>query len=142
MPEPVTESVTGSVTEVVTAATLAAFSAAWNRHDIDALMSFMHADCVFQTAAGPEACGARHAGHAAVRTAFAAAWQAVPDAQWRNGRHRVDGDFGVSEWTFTGTAAGGSRIETDGVDLFTFRDGKIALKNVFRKARTAPPAGR
>lgn len=124
----------------VTATTLAAFSAAWNRHDIDALMSFMHADCVFQTAAGSEACGTRHVGHEAVRKAFASAWETVPDAQWIDGRHRVDGDFGVSQWTFTGTAADGSRIESDGVDLFTFKDGKIALKNVFRKARPNLPA--
>lgn len=124
----------------VTEATLAAFSEAWNRHDIDALMSFMTEDCVFETAAGPDACGTRHTGAAAVRKAFAGAWEAVPDAQWRNGVHRVMGDFGVSQWTFTGTAADGSRIESNGVDLFTFRDGKIAVKNVFRKARPNLPA--
>jgi ketosteroid isomerase-like protein len=126
----------------VTTATLEAFSAAWNAHDIDALMSFMSGDCVFLTAAGPEACGTRIAGTEAVRKAFAAAWQAVPDAQWRNGVHFVSGDFGSSQWTFTGTAADGSRIETDGIDVFTFRNGKIALKNVFRKARPNLPAAK
>lgn len=126
----------------VTADTLAAFGHAWNRHDIDALMSFMHEDCVFQTAGGADPFGTRHSGHAAVRAAFAAAWAAVPDAQWQNARHRVDGDAGTSEWTFTGTGADGARIEVDGVDLFAFRDGKIALKNVFRKARSAPPAAK
>ena len=119
----------------VTVATLAAFSDAWNRHDVEALMSFMHDDCVFETAAGSEACGARHVGRDAVRKAFAAAWANVPDAQWRNGRHVVHGDFGVSQWTFTGTAADGSRIETDGVDVFTFKDGRILVKNAFRKMR-------
>jgi ketosteroid isomerase-like protein len=126
----------------VTVATLAAFSAAWNRHDIDALMSFMSEDCVFQTAAGPDACGTRIRGTQAVRQAFAAAWQAVPDAQWTNGVHFVSGDFGTSQWTFTGTAADGSRIEVDGVDLFTFRDGKIFVKNVFRKQRPNLPAAK
>ena len=126
----------------VTAATLAAFSEAWNRHDIDALMSFMHPDCVFQTAGGPDACGTRVAGLDAVRKAFASAWEAVPDAQWTRGRHFVHGDFGVSQWTFTGTAADGSRIEGDGVDLFAFKDGKIVLKNVFRKARPNLPAAK
>jgi steroid delta-isomerase-like uncharacterized protein len=120
--------------------TLTAFADAWNRHDVDALMSFMSDDCVFQTAAGPEACGSRITGTAAVRAAFAAAWQAVPDAQWTNGRHFVHGDFGTSQWTFTGTAADGSRIEADGIDVFTFKGGKIALKNVFRKARPNLPA--
>jgi ketosteroid isomerase-like protein len=131
-----------SASTPVTIAMLEAFSAAWNAHDIDALMSFMSEDCVFQTAAGSEACGTRVTGPEAVRKAFAAAWQAVPDAQWENGVHFVHGDFGTSQWTFTGTAADGSRIETDGIDVFTFKNGKIALKNVFRKARPNIPAAK
>ena len=119
----------------VTESTLSAFSDAWNRHDIDALMSFMSEDCVFQSAGGPQACGACHVGEQAVRQAFAAAWATMPDARWLNGKHFVQGDFGVSEWTFEGTAADGSRVQTDGVDIFTFKNGKIALKNAFRKAR-------
>ena len=126
----------------VTTATLEAFGDAWNRHDIDALMSFMTDDCVFMTAGGPDACGTRHVGFDAVRKAFPAAWVASPDAQWRNAQHVVVGDFGVSQWTFTGTAPDGSRIESDGVDVFTFRNGKIAVKNVFRKSRPNLPAAR
>ena len=124
----------------VTESTLAAFSEAWNRHDVDALMSFMSDDCVFMTAGGPDACGARHVGREAVAKAFAGAWAALADAQWRKGVHFVQGDFGVSQWTFTGTAADGTRVETDGVDIFTFKDGKIAVKNAFRKARPNLPA--
>lgn len=124
----------------VSVETLAAFGDAWNRHDIDSLMGFMTEDCIFHSAVGPDACGARHVGARAVRLAFAAAWQAVPDAQWRNGQHFVHGDFGISQWTFTGTAADGSRIETDGIDVFGFRGAKIHLKNVFRKARANLPA--
>jgi ketosteroid isomerase-like protein len=126
----------------VTTQMLAEFSNAWNRHDIDALMSFMSDDCVFQTAAGPDACGTRITGREAVRRAFEAAWQTVPDAQWINGVHFVHGDFGTSQWTFTGTAADGSRIESDGIDVFTFKGGKIQLKNVFRKARPNLPAAK
>jgi ketosteroid isomerase-like protein len=126
----------------VTTITLEAFSAAWNRHDVDALMSFMTEDCVFQTAAGADACGTRISGAASVRKAFAAAWETVPDAQWTNGMHFVSGDFGTSQWTFTGTAADGSRIEVDGIDVFTFKDGKIQLKNVFRKTRPHLPAAK
>lgn len=128
------------MSSAVTVDTLQAFADAWNAHDIDALMRFMHDDCVFETAAGPEACGARHVGREAVRKAFASAWQNFPDAQWRNARHLVAGDRGISEWTFTGTAADGSRIEANGVDVFTFRDGKILVKNVFRKDRPRLPA--
>ena len=139
---PVIQPVDQPITQPITAATLRAFSEAWNRHDADALMSFMSDDCVFQTAAGPDACGTRISGTQAVRQAFAAAWQAMPDAQWINGRHFVHGDFGTSQWTFTGTAADGSRIEIDGIDVFTFKGGKIQLKNVFRKARTNLPTAR
>ena len=127
-------------TATVTESTLAAFSEAWNRHDVDALMSFMSDDCVFMTAGGPDACGARHEGREAVAKAFAGAWATLPDAHWSNGVYFVQGDFGVSQWTFTGTAADGTRVETDGVDIFTFKDGKIAVKNAFRKARPNLPA--
>ena len=72
--------------------------------------------------------------------AFAAAWQNFPDAQWRNGRHWVCGEHGVSESTFTGTAADGSRVEADMVDVFTFKNGKIQVKNAYRKQRPALPA--
>jgi ketosteroid isomerase-like protein len=34
-----------------------------------------------------------------------------------------------------GTGADGKRIEANGVDIFTFRDGKILVKNAFRKVR-------
>ncbi|CAB3901668.1 hypothetical protein LMG26689_04519 [Achromobacter animicus] len=126
--------------QTVTVEMLAEFAAAWNRHDIDALMSFMSEDCVFETVGGPEHYGSRHAGPEAVRAAFAAAWTNFPDAQWENGRHWVAGDRGVSESTFRGTAADGSRVEADMVDVFTFKDGKIQVKNAFRKQRPALPA--
>ena len=115
-----------------TAETLQAFAAAWNRHDIDALMSFMHEACVFHAVAGPELFGRE-----AVREGFQLAWQAFPDAAWLDGEHFVCGERGVSESTFKGTKADGTRIEARMVDVFTFRDGKIAVKNAFRKDRTA-----
>ena len=114
---------------------LQAFVDAWNRHDLDALMSFMTDDCVFETAAGPDPCGSRHEGRQAVRAAFAQAWAVFPDAHWGNGSHFVFDDRGASEWTFTGTRHDGSRVEVNGCDIFTFRDGKIKGKNAFRKDR-------
>jgi len=126
----------------VTAETLARFGDAWNRHDIDSLMSFMTDDCIFETVAGPDVCGSRHVGREAVRKAFASAWESFPDAQWKNGNHWVAGDRGVSESTFVGTALDGSRVEANMVDLFVFRDGKIHVKNAFRKNRPAQPPAR
>jgi len=111
------------------------FADAWNRHDLDALMSMMTDDCVFEASAGPRVDGQRSEGKQAVRAAYAAVFEAFPDAHWGNARHFIVGDRGVSEWTFTGTQKDGKRVEVNGCDLFTFRDGKIALKNSYRKNR-------
>lgn len=124
----------------VTAADLQSFADAFNRHDADALMRFMTDDCVFEASAGAEVCGARYVGTEAVRAAFSEVWATYPDAQWRSPRHFVCGDRGVSEWTFSGTRADGGRVEVNGCDVFTFRDGKIALKNSYRKNRPPIPA--
>ena len=126
----------------VTPTVLQAFADAWNRHDIDALMSFMTDDCVFEASAGPEVGGTRYVGREAVRAGYAEVWATFPDAHWSNARHFVHGERGVSEWTFTGTRADGTRVEVNGCDVFTFRDGKIAVKNSYRKNRPALPARR
>ena len=116
---------------------LDAFAQAWNRHDVDALMTFMTDDCVFDTSAGPDVCGARYAGREQVRRGFADVFAMFPDAHWGGARHFVCGSRGVSEWTFTGTRRDGTRVEVTGCDVFTFRHGKIAIKNSYRKNRTA-----
>ena len=124
-------------TDEVTVEFLQAFADAWNRHDVDDLMSFMTDDCVFESSAGEEARGTRYEGAAAVRKGYAKAWRDFPDARWNDARHFVSGERGVSEWTFTGTRADGRRVAVAGCDLFTFRGGKIAVKNSYRKNR--PP---
>ena len=121
----------------VTAAHLEAFAQAWNRHDIEALMSFMADGCVFHTWTGPDAAGTRHIGHHAVRAAYQRAWADFPDAQWTRARHMVSGSRGISEWTFVGTrASDGKRVEVDGCDLFTFLGDKIRVKDSWRKSRS------
>jgi ketosteroid isomerase-like protein len=110
---------------------------AFNRHDIEGIMQFFADDCVFDAVGGSEVYGARFEGIDAIANAFTGVWKAMPDAQWGDHSHFVHGDRGVSEWTFTGTAANGSRIEAEGCDLFTMKDGKIVHKQAFRKNR--PP---
>jgi steroid delta-isomerase-like uncharacterized protein len=113
------------------------FADAWNRHDLEALMSMMTDDCVFDASAGPHVNGQRSEGTEEVRAAYAAVFQAFPDAHWANARHIISGNRGVSEWTFTGTQRDGKRVEVTGCDLFTLRDGKIVIKNSYRKNRPA-----
>ena len=124
----------------ITAETLAEFADAWNRHDIEALMSFMHDDCQFHAVAGPDLLGRSFVGRAQVREGFQLAWQTFPDAAWLDGDCFVCGDRAVLESTFKGTKADGTRIEARMVDVLTFRDGKITVKNAYRKDRPAQPA--
>lgn len=126
----------------ITPDTLQAFADAWNRHDLDALMNFMHDDCRFHAVAGPELLGRSFVGREQVREGFQLAWQTFPDAAWLDGDHFVCGDRGVSESTFKGTRSDGTRVEARMVDVFTFRDGKIAVKNAYRKDRPPLPAAR
>ena len=124
-------------TDAVTTDFLQAFGDAWNRHDIEALMAAMADDCEFHAVAGADLLGKSFIGRDAVRAGFELAWQTFPDAAWLNPEHFVSGERGVTESTFAGTKADGTRIEARMVDIFTFRDGKIAVKNAFRKDR--PP---
>jgi ketosteroid isomerase-like protein len=130
------DSARGSRTDVGYLRLLREFGDAWNRHDVEALMSAMDVDCVFEASSGPEACGRNYRGYDAVRQAYSDIFKVFPDAAWKGMSHFVSGDKGYSEWLFVGTRAGGERVEVNGCDLFTFRNGKIAVKNSFRKART------
>jgi steroid delta-isomerase-like uncharacterized protein len=120
----------------VTVQMLEAFGEAWNGHDVDAIMRFMADECAFETTAGPEPCGKRYEGRERVRQAFARVFAMFPDAHFGAARHFVAGDRGLSEWRFSGTRDG-VKLEVDGCDVFTFRDGKIAVKSSYFKQRVA-----
>jgi ketosteroid isomerase-like protein len=111
------------------------FAGAFNAHDVNAILSFMTGDCIFEASAGPDVDGEKFVGREAVKKAFENVFLTFPDARWGKLRHFISGDRGVSEWTFTGTKQDGSKVEVTGCDLFTFRDGKIAVKNSYRKNR-------
>jgi steroid delta-isomerase-like uncharacterized protein len=116
---------------------LVAHTDAWNSHDLDRLMRLFADDCVFEASGGPDVCGERFAGRAAVRAAFASVLESMPDAHWGDGRHhRIGADRGVSEWHLTGTRADGTRLDVLGCDFLTVRDGLIVVKASFRKQRT------
>ncbi|MGI9511091.1 MAG: nuclear transport factor 2 family protein [Geminicoccaceae bacterium] len=119
---------------------LSALFDAFNRHDAAAAVSFMTDDVVFETLGGSEVYGTRIVGRDAVHDAFAGVWRDFPDAHWETTSHSIIGDLGVSEWIFRGTGKDGARIEAEGCDLFTLKDGKISMKRAFRKQRPLIPA--
>lgn len=110
---------------------------AFNRHDVDGVMKFFADDCVFYTVGGDAAFGAKIEGAEAIAAAFSAVWAGMRDAHWDHHSHFVHDDRAVSEWTFSGTDSNGMRIEAQGADLFTLRDGRIIVKQALRKSR--PP---
>jgi ketosteroid isomerase-like protein len=121
--------------KAVTADFLQSFADAFNAHDITSIMSHMTGDCVFEASAGTDFNGEKFSGQEQVKNAFEKVFETFPDAYWGNTRHFVSGDRGFSEWIFTGTKSDGTTVEVTGCDLFTFKDGKIAVKNSYRKNR-------
>ena len=112
---------------------LHALLAAFNAHDVDAIMSFFTDDCVFDTPRGPAPGGQRLVGKQEVRKGFQARFDGIPDIEYGDARHWACGDRGVSEWTIRGTTATGEPIAVRGCDLFEFTDGKISRKDSFWK---------
>lgn len=120
----------------LTANDLAELFDAFNRHDINGVMKYFAEDCVFYAVGGPDVFGKKFQGTEDISKAFQGVWQAMPDARWDHHSHFVhDNERGVSEWTFTGTNSDGSKVEAQGADLFTLRDGSIVVKQAFRKDR-------
>jgi len=119
----------------ITEAFLQSFADAFNAHDLNGIMSAMTEDCIFQASAGGEVDGEKFTGQEEVRKAFESVFVNFPNAHWANPRHLISGDRGFSEWTFSGTKSDGTKVEVTGCDLFTFKNGKIAIKNSYRKNR-------
>ncbi len=114
---------------------LQSFADAFNAHDIKAIMAHMTDDCVFEASAGPDVDGQKFIGQEQVKKAFEDVFSTFPDAHWSNPRHFIVGERGFTEWIFIGTNKDGVKVEVAGCDLFTFKDGKIAVKNSYRKNR-------
>ena len=117
----------------VTEATLKAFLEAFNRHDVDAILTFFADDGVVDLPRGPDPWGQRLEGTAAIREGIRMRFAGLPDAHYGEDRHVVHGDRGVSEWLLTGTTPQGQRIRVRGCDLFEFRGGRIARKDSYWK---------
>ena len=112
---------------------IARHDAGWNAQDLDANMACYTPDIVFANYnAGESAEGAQ-----AVRDHLAGIFAGWPDLRFRGRRLYVADEFAVSEWTATATHRDGRRLEWDGVDVFPFRDGLIARKDVYTTAHAA-----
>ena len=118
---------------MVTVETLRQFLAAFNAHDLDAVMSFFADDCELMMPRGPDPWGQRYVGKAEVRKGLATRFEGIPNVHYGDDQHWVSGNHGVSQWTLTGTTKDGKKITVRGCDHSEFRDGKIIRKDLYWK---------
>jgi ketosteroid isomerase-like protein len=121
------------MSDQVTIETLKDFLEAFNRHDLDSVMSYFADNCIFYMPRGTSPRGDQYIGKAEVRAGLASRFEGIPDVHYGKDQHWICGDLGVSEWTLTGTIKSGQQIEVRGVDLLEFAGGKITRKDSFWK---------
>ncbi|MGB2851244.1 MAG: nuclear transport factor 2 family protein [Solirubrobacterales bacterium] len=110
------------------------YDRAWNEGDVDTIISMHTADMVFCN----HTRGVRVEGEE-VRALLEETFRAQPDLRFRGRRRYVGPDFVVSEWTAAATDSDGQAIEWDGIDVFPFRDGLIARKDVYSGSHAPRP---
>ena len=107
--------------------------AAFNDHDINAVMRYFAADCALQMPRGPDPHGSRAEGFEAVKTLLKTRFDGIPEFHYRGDGNYVDGNMGISKWLLTRTTTLGQKIVVQGCDFYTFRDGQVVLKDAYWK---------
>lgn len=103
------------------------FNRAFNRRDVDLILSLMTDDCVFENTAPPPD-GARYEGQAAVRAFWERFFRASPAARFEWEETFAAGDRAVVRWVYHWEDPETGPGHVRGVDIFTVRDGRIAEK--------------
>ncbi len=126
-----------SETRTVTVELLDAIQHAFNRHDVEGILSYFSEDCEWLMARGPDAWeGRRLRGKQAIADVLRARYEVIPDMRWEDMSHFIsqDGTKACSEWTVRGTPNDGSPpIDWLGCDVWTFRDGWVVKKDTYWK---------
>ena len=111
------------------------FNTVWEEHDIDGIADMFTDDVVFEASFGSEPYGERATGKEAARRLATSVFERIPDLHFEELRHLVMPEFAVVESATSGTPVGGEPYDIHIVDILTLRDGKIAAKRTYRKAR-------
>ena len=111
-----------------------AYNEAWNKHDLDGIVSLHAPDMVFENwNAGERAEGNQ------VRAHIGEIFENWPDLRFTGRSLYVGDDFVVQEWTAYATHPNGTELSWEGVDIFPFRNGKILRKDVYSNASRRVP---
>lgn len=110
-----------------TRATIQQFHAAFNEHDVEAIMELMTEDCLFENTYPPPD-GQRYEGADAVRGFWVRLFAESPHAYFEVEDIGAGEDRGFLCWCYRWIDGDGKRGHVRGVDIFRVRDGKIAEK--------------
>jgi len=115
------------------------YNAAWNEHDVEAIVSMHTDDSVFEN----HTTGDVNIGKDAIRTALTGIFGVFPDLSFEARSQYLREDLVVQEWTARGTHEGamsrsgmtidptGRAVEYRGMDIIPIRDGLVARKDVY-----------
>lgn len=118
---------------------IAAYGAAWNSHDVDAIIAMHTDDSVFEN----HTSGGKGVGKVAIREIFEGVFAAFPDIRFEARRTYVCDGLVTQEWTATGTLAApytrgsttvqptGRKVSWKGVDIIPFAGNLVARKDVY-----------
>ncbi len=114
------------------------YNAAWNEHDLDAIMAMHAPSMVFENhTAGESAVGEEARAH------IGSIFETWPDIAFATRRLYLREGLVVQEWTASATHANtmrrgdlvaeptGLRVEWDGLDVIPFEDGLVKRKDVY-----------
>lgn len=110
----------------ITLETVNKFNAAFNLHDVDAIMALMTDDVVFENTR-PIPDGERFEGQEKVRAFWVQMFERSPQARFETEEIFASGDRCVVRWVYH-WMKDGKPGHIRGVDVFRIRDGKVAEK--------------
>ena len=120
------------------------YNAAWNGHDVEAIVSMHTEDSVFEN----HVTGDVNVGREQIGRAVAGIFAVFPDLSFETRRAYIRDDLVVQEWTARGTHEGmmtrsgmevpptGQKVEYKGMDVIPIRDGLVARKDVYSDSIT------
>lgn len=115
------------------------YAAAWNRHDVDAILALHTEDAVFEN----HTSGGLAVGKAEIRRLIEGVFSTFPDLRFATRRAYLSEAVAVVEWTATAThlepitrgdqtfPPSGKTLTWDGMDVMPLRDGLVARKDVY-----------
>ncbi len=120
------------------------YNAAWNDHDVEAIVSMHTEDSVFEN----HVTGDVNVGRDQIGRAISGIFAVFPDLSFEGRRSYLREDLVVQEWTARGTHEGtmtrsgveieptGRKVEYKGMDVIPIRDGLVARKDVYSDSIT------